>query len=175
VSGQVRTEAEWEKAAKGGQLGREFPWGNYLGLDSGIDSRDYANYAGIGGPDVWENTSPVRSFLPNDYGLFDIIGNAYEWCSDYYGFFYYTEFYYTESVTNTNNPEGPPKPMPPEVENRVLRGGSCYDGFFPSYLRSATRYSEIGIEFIVYNVVLGKRALLLVIRKYGRSIFINSN
>jgi formylglycine-generating enzyme len=61
--------------------------------------------------------------------LYDIIGNVYEWCSDNYSYAYYTEL-------ANNNPTGPIV-----GEGKVLRGGSCYDGAYPSYLRSATRFS----------------------------------
>ncbi|MEK7396344.1 MAG: formylglycine-generating enzyme family protein [Candidatus Poribacteria bacterium] len=148
IGKRLPTEAEWEMAARGGQIGREFPWGNLL--DS--DSLNYANYAAIGGPDVWEDTSPVCSFLPNDYGLFDMIANAYEWCSDYYDFFYY-------AVSETNNPKGPTDP-PTERVTRVLRGGSCYDGFFPSYLRSATRYSYDPETIETKDAIIGFRCVM---------------
>ncbi|MDQ1318641.1 MAG: Formylglycine-rating enzyme family protein [Candidatus Poribacteria bacterium] len=118
-------EAEWERAARSG-LGNEFPWGNTL-------DHNYGNFASIEGSDEWYDTAPVCSFMPNEYGLFDMIGNVYEWCMDYYDYFYYKD-------SPESNPLGP-EFDPESIQNRVLRGGSCYDGFFPTYLRSATRYS----------------------------------
>ena len=73
-------ENEWEFAARGGLLGKIYPWGNDESL-----ARDYSNFKGVGGKDKWDRQiAPVASLKPNGYGLHDMAGNVWEWCQDWY-------------------------------------------------------------------------------------------
>ena len=80
VGKRLTTEKEWDWAARGGLVNKNYSWGNDESL-----ARDYANYFGTGGKDKqYYSTAPVGRFKSNGYGLYDMTGNAFEWCQDWY-------------------------------------------------------------------------------------------
>lgn len=136
----IPTEAQWEYAARGGEDQLIYVWGNARFPDGPLPCNIWQ------GPFPTENTredgyyttAPVKSYAANGYGLYDMAGNVWEWCSDWYQADYYQEL---RRLGVAHNPAGPKEsfdPMEPTVPKRVTRGGSylCSDvyctGFRPS-------------------------------------------
>ncbi|HIB99852.1 TPA: formylglycine-generating enzyme family protein [Candidatus Poribacteria bacterium] len=90
---RLPTEAEWAYAARGGQIDKKFPWGSGKPDIPDVDGNYITSqYVGINGSaDGYRYTAPVGSFPPNGYGLYDMAGNAREWCMDEYDDFYFLE------------------------------------------------------------------------------------
>ena len=135
---RLPTEAEWEYAARGGLVRKRYPWGN---TEPGGSQRNFADKDAdavlrqIDGKFDWADmevgdshiiTAPVGSYPPNSFGLFDMAGNVYEWCANWY-----KEGYARKS--SLKNPQGPDT-----GSDRVLRGGAwCHPS---ESLRVACRF-----------------------------------
>lgn len=110
ISGSKRqfrlpTEAEWEKAARGGLINAKYPWGDELPSKENCDFHRFHEFSIL----------PMRKFRPNGYGLYGMSGGVWEWISDWYDSEYYQN-------SPTKNPQGPS-----EGSEKVLRGGSWAD------------------------------------------------
>lgn len=135
---RLPSEAEFEFAARGGLDRQLYSWGNELkpggkwaaNIWQGKFPSQNSNEDGFPG------TSPVTAFAPNGYGLCDVGGNVWQWCSDWYRPDYYEKIAASSAVRNPQGPADSFDPEEPGIPKRVLRGGSflCSDQYCVRYL-----------------------------------------
>ena len=159
---RLPTEAEWEFAARGGLANEIYPWGNEP-VDAGKPKANtwqgqFPNTNTL--RDKYYYTAPVKSFAPNGYGLYDMAGNVWEWCADYYNYNYYSTINNPAGITNPQGPDKSYDPDEPYAKKRVIRGGSflCNDSYCSGYrvARRMKSTEDSGMEHLGFRCVSDK-------------------
>lgn len=158
---RLPTEAEWEYASRGGKQHSNYAWGDELAPDGKYLANFFqGNFPVLNtAKDGYEGIAPVKSFPPNDFGLYDMIGNVWEWTSNWYR----PDAHKLANLISSKgcmNPQGPASsydPTEPQVPKKVIKGGSflCSEEYCNSYRPTARMQASIntGLEHLGFRCV----------------------
>lgn len=157
---RLPTEAEWEFAARGGKNGQRYAWGGEFRPGGKILANVWQGQFPNQNTreDGYVGSSPVKSFPPNGYGLYDMIGNVWEWCADWYDVNQHRTLAADPVCQNPAGPRRSFNPREPYALQRVTKGGSflCAENYCVNYRPSARRGTDYdtGMSHIGFRCVL---------------------